>query len=562
MHRSCGILLHPTSLPSPNGIGDLGREARRFVDWLVEGGQSLWQVLPLGPTGYGDSPYASFSTFAGNSLLVALEPLVEEGWLSRSETTAFHSLRPDRVDYGLVIPWKNRLLNLAAERMLDSGGRSEGFERFVREETFWLDDYALFMDLKEHFDLKARAEGKEGAMWSNYWPRAYALRESEALRSWSEDHARGIRVRKAVQYFFFSQWRKLKNYANRRGVRIIGDLPIFVASDSVDVWAHRELFLLDDSGAPREVAGVPPDYFSATGQLWGNPLYDWDRHASTGFRWWIDRIKGNLRLFDWLRIDHFRGFESFWAVPSGDATAVGGSWKTAPGAPLFTSLRKELGELPILAEDLGFITPAVRSLRDSFGLPGMKILQFAFDAKESGRGLDTRNGFLPHMYGRNCVVYTGTHDNDTLAGWLAKASDEELAFIRDYLGGENGEGLLRQLIRLAYASVADFCVIPLQDVLGLDSSARMNTPSTIGGNWAWRLGPGVGTFKPEARWLSELAKLYARDTGEEGSQQEEKSSQQERESRIQNPEEVTRVRNRFVQSRCTASITELLDSGF
>ncbi|OHE71742.1 MAG: 4-alpha-glucanotransferase, partial [Treponema sp. GWB1_62_6] len=420
-------------------------------------------------------------------MLVALEPLIQAGWLSRSETIPLPAARADRVEYGSMLPWKSDLLNLAAARMLDSGGEAADFEAFAREEAYWLDDYALFMDLKEHFDRKAREEGKEGAMWSNYWPREYALRDAGTLEAWTGSHARSIRIRKAVQYFFFSQWRKLKAYANGRGVRIIGDLPIFVASDSVDVWAHRDLFLLDADGAPREVAGVPPDYFSATGQLWGNPLYAWEKHAANGFRWWIDRIRGNLRLVDWLRIDHFRGFESFWAVPSGDSTAVGGVWKKAPGSKFFTALRRELGELPILAEDLGFITEEVRNLRDSFALPGMKILQFAFDAKESGEGLNTRNGFLPHMYERNCVVYTGTHDNDTLAGWLAKATGEELAFIRSYLGGENGEGLLWRLIRLAYASVADFCVIPMQDVLGLGSEARMNTPSTIGGNWTWRL---------------------------------------------------------------------------
>lgn len=514
MKRSSGILLHPTSLPGPYGIGDLGDAAYAFIDWLADAGQGLWQVLPLGPTGYGDSPYAAFSTFAGNPLLVSPDALERQGYLERSDFSGYPRLPESRVDYGAVIPAKNALLKKAAARFLSARGGAalDDFQAFKKAEAWWLDDFALFMDIKESYDAKAQAAGREGAMWSNYWPRELALRDAGALEAWTADpeRAAAIEERKAIQFFFFRQWDALKAYANSKGIAVVGDLPIFVAPDSVDVWARRDLFRLDGEGRQTAMAGVPPDYFSETGQLWGNPLYAWDNHREGGFDWWIRRVHGNLRLFDWLRIDHFRGFEGAWSVPAGETTAVKGEWVRSPGKEFFAALRAELGELPILAEDLGFITDEVRSLRDSFGLPGMKILQFAFDAKEGGKGLDSSNGFLPHMYSPLSVVYTGTHDNDTLAGWISKASKDERRFVREYCAcGGGRKELVAAMIRLAFASVAAFAVIPLQDVLALGSEARMNVPSTVGGNWAWRA--RKDQFRAaDAQRLSALAATYAR----------------------------------------------------
>jgi 4-alpha-glucanotransferase len=387
----------------------------------------------------------------------------------------------------------------------------ETYQSFCLQEQWWLDDFALFMDIKEYFDLLAAREGKGGAIWSNYWPEDLALREPKAIETWKGqgDHRQTIETRKVIQYFFFTQWKALKKYANDRGIAIIGDLPIFVAVDSVDVWAHRELFQLNEKGIPKRVAGVPPDYFSETGQLWGNPLYDWPKHTEQNYSWWIQRIKGNLRLFDWLRIDHFRGFEAYWSVPYGESTAVHGTWEKAPGHDFFSQLKAQVGDLPILAEDLGFITEEVRKLRDSFSLPGMKILQFAFDAKESGKGLDVLNGFLPHMYTPQSIVYTGTHDNDTLKGWLDKALPQELEFIRSYLG-YTPVNYVEALIRLALSSVATFAIIPMQDILGLGSEARMNTPSTIGNNWKWRITENQMT-DGDAEFIKILSHLYGRN---------------------------------------------------
>ncbi|GAB1482363.1 4-alpha-glucanotransferase [Treponema sp.] len=409
-------------------MGDLGKEAYRFVDWLDKAGQSLWQMLPLGPTGYGDSPYASFSTFAGNPNLIALEPLLRDGYLSKQDLRALRKLNADHIDYGQIIPLKQRALAIAAKAFLKNSTQSKNksFAQFKKAEAWWLNDYALFMSIKNSQDIIASENNIEGAIWSTFWPKKLALREKKALFDWEESNKLNIELIKVIQYFFFSQWLALKKYANDKGISIVGDLPIFVANDSVDVWSHRELFQLDAAGQPVAVAGVPPDYFSATGQLWGNPLYDWPKHQENGFSWWIQRIKSNLVLFDYLRIDHFRGFESFWSIPFGNKNAVVGSWEKAPGQEFFSKLKSQLPSLPILAEDLGFITDEVRKLRDSFSLPGMRILQFAFDAKESGKGLDVENSFLPHMYTKNSIVYTGTHDNDTLLSWIQKAKKKEL----------------------------------------------------------------------------------------------------------------------------------------
>lgn len=507
--RAGGILLHPTSLPGPHGIGDLGDAAHRFIDFLAAAGLSLWQVLPVGPTGYGDSPYASFSTFAGNPLLVSLERLVEDGSLSRSDIDP-PSFPADRVDFGRLIPWKLGLLERAAHRFLAGamGERRAAFERFCAAEKEWLDDYALFAAVKARHDERARAEGRSGSTaWNAWWDRDVARRERGALARWSKAEADAVAAAKVVQHWFFSQWAALRAHAAEHGIRIVGDVPIFVAPDSADVWAAPRLFLLDRDRRPTVVSGVPPDYFSATGQLWGNPIYDWRRMSREGFAWWIARLRAALRLFDAVRVDHFRGFAAFWEVGAGEPTAVHGRWVPAPGRELFAAVRRALGSVPLIAEDLGVITPDVTALREEFGFPGMIILQFAFDAREAG-GLDERNRFLPHNHRERSVVYTGTHDNDTTAGWYAERTPAERDVIARYLGGEPPD-IPAAFVRLALASVARWAVVPMQDVLGLGTEARMNRPARESGNWAWRAhGEAFGSER--AARLRDLARLYGR----------------------------------------------------
>jgi 4-alpha-glucanotransferase len=508
--RASGILLHPTSFPGPYGIGDLGQPAYEFVDFLVKAGQFLWQVLPLGPTGFGDSPYASFSSFAGNPLLISLDKLVEVGDLTPDDLVEVPPFPIDKIDYGWAIQWKMPLLEKAARNFLSSADttRKADFEIFHTENADWLDDYALFMAVKEHFTQKALAEDVFGAMWNTYWDKDIALREPEAMVRWRADKAEAIVVHKVLQYYFYRQWEALKHYTNEQGIKIVGDIPIFVAPDSVDVWANRSLFLLDKQGRPTVVAGVPPDYFSETGQLWGNPLYNWKAMKAQKFQWWLRRILATLRLVDIIRIDHFRGFEAYWEIPAGEETAIKGKWVKAPGMDLFKTIKKELGYLPILAEDLGVITPEVVALREAFDFPGMKILQFAFDSKEAG-GLNATNHFLPHNHTYNSVVYTGTHDNDTTKSWYRERTPEEQDLIRRYLARDDHD-IVWDFIRLAMASVARYAIVPMQDVLNLDSDARMNIPSTTGNNWGWR-------YRPEAldSWFSgrlrELVDLYGRD---------------------------------------------------
>jgi len=510
LSRASGILLHPSSLPASPGIGTLGAEAYRFVDWLVEAGQSLWQVLPLGPTGYGDSPYASFSSFAGNPLLVDLDALVADGLLSREETAPPEWIRSEGpIDYGAVVHWKKPLLRIAARSFLGRGG-SPAYRDFVKRAAFWLDEYALFMDIKDYHDRMASEEGKPGGLWHGLWPKELAARKRGALVAWARGREREIEERKAEQFFFFAQWEALRSYARAKGVSLIGDIPIFVAPDSADAWANQRLFQLTPGGAPLRVAGVPPDYFSETGQLWGNPLYDWKAMAHDQYRWWVARMRWTLSLVDYVRVDHFRGFESYWSVPSDERTAVNGRWVKGPGAALFKALRRSLGDLPIIAEDLGVITDEVRALREGLGLPGMRVLQFAFDPAEAKKN-GMINPFLPHMYEPNTVVYTGTHDNDTTLGWISAAGGDTLALVRRYLGaGAAGPELARALVRAAYLSVAAFAIVPLQDVLGIGSEGRMNTPSTSGANWAWRAGRGT-PGADEAAWLKELSFVSARN---------------------------------------------------
>jgi len=488
--RKSGILLHPTSLPGPGGIGSMGQSARAFADFLHASGQSIWQILPTGPTTYGHSPYACYSAFAGNPLLIDLEALAGEGDLDSSDLS--HGLPDDRVDYQRVEKFKIDILKKAAAGFFATGhsARMEAFRSFC-ETNSWLKDFALFMTLKEHY---------HGKCW-NEWPDAVAGREPSALEELNQELSGLIDVQKYMQWQFFRQWQGVKEYANSLGIKIFGDIPIFVAYDSADVWANRHLFLLDEEGRPTAVAGVPPDYFSSTGQLWGNPLYDWDAMASNGYGWWIDRFRCSFALCDMVRVDHFRGFESHWEVQAKEKTAVNGRWAPGPGDALFYAVAGALGQLPIIAEDLGVITPEVEALRDRFSFPGMKILQFAF-------GSGPRNPYLPHNHIRESVVYTGTHDNDTTVGWFASLTESEKKDVCRYLN-TSGDDIAWDLIRVSLVSVADTVIFPLQDILSLDSEARMNTPGTSTGNWTWRF--SADSLTPElAGGLLELTGIYGR----------------------------------------------------
>jgi 4-alpha-glucanotransferase len=488
--RKSGILLHPTSLPGPGGIGSFGEEARHFVDFLHKAGQSLWQILPLGPTAYGNSPYSCYSAFAGNPLLISLESLVDEGDLLASELKS--DVSSERVDYGETELYKMGLLKMAAARFFAEAPqkRKEEFWHFC-DTTFWLHDYALFIALKDNF---------QGESWRD-WPDPLSKREPEALMAWSERLGPAVGEQKYMQWQFLRQWKKLKEYANVLGICIVGDLPIFVAYDSADVWANPHLFHLDEKGVPIVVAGVPPDYFSKTGQLWGNPLYNWERMAEEGYSWWIARLRNDLALYDMVRIDHFRGFEAFWEVPVWAKTAIHGRWVKGPGDALFHALRNALGNLPIIAEDLGVITYEVEQLRDQFGFPGMKILQFAFSS-----GPD--NPYLPHNHVRSCVVYTGTHDNDTTLGWFESMKPKEQKKVLSYFDRDIKD-IVWQMVKCALASVADYSIIPMQDLLELPTSGRMNVPGVAGGNWSWRCPPDAFSGKLAAK-LAHATEVYGR----------------------------------------------------
>jgi 4-alpha-glucanotransferase len=503
--RSSGILLHPTSLPGGFGIGDLGREAYGFADFLHAAKQSVWQVLPLGPTGYGDSPYQVFSAFAGNPLLISPESLAQEGLLSSEDLSEVPNFPQEQVDYGAVIHFKFPLLRRAFERFQGGGAPSarDPFQKFCKQHSTWLDDYALFMAIKD-------AHG--GKAW-NQWDFAIALREPEALEYWTKKLSDEIRCWKFWQFLFFKQWMALKQYCHARSIQIMGDIPIFVARDSADVWAHPQLFHLDERGNPTVVAGVPPDYFSATGQLWGNPLYRWDVMAASGYDWWVQRFRAAFELVDMVRIDHFRGFEAYWEVPGHETTAINGRWVNGPGAELFEAVRQALGDLPIVAENLGLITPEVEALRQKLGFPGMAVLQFAFGSGTAD------SEFLPHNYSRNLLIYTGTHDNDTTVGWWNSTGvndstrrpeevQREREFVLKYLG-VHGSEIHWAFIRAVLASVANLAMVPLQDVLGLGSDARMNLPARASGNWQWRYLPGMLTDAMLER-LRELTILYGR----------------------------------------------------
>lgn len=489
--RAGGILLHPTSLPGEYGIGDLGPAAHRFVDFLAKARQTYWQVLPLTPTGWGDSPYSSFSAFAGNTLLISPEKLVEDGLLPSPPGTVSGA---GTIDYGAVYEFKNKILRQSFDSFQRSGdGLRAEFDGFVHANASWLDDYALYRAIKLSQDQRPWFE----------WDEQLKLRDAAAIDESRRVLAEEIRAQKFFQFLFFRQWSELKSYAASKGIKVVGDIPIFVALDSADVWCNRHQFKLNEDGSPKTVSGVPPDYFSKTGQLWGNPIYDWDSMKADGFRWWMERFRRTLSMVDILRIDHFRGFEAAWEVPGGNPTAEHGEWVPAPGRELFETAQRELGDLPFWVEDLGFMTPEVERLRDDFDFPGMRILQFAF-------GGDANNQALPHNYIRNCVAYSGTHDNDTAVGWWNSLDEDNPA--RDHCSkylSTDGTEINWVLIRAIWASVADTAIAQMQDVLGLDNDSRMNRPATTEGNWQWRLGIGDLTDEIADR-LSEMTGLYGR----------------------------------------------------
>ncbi len=472
--RSAGILLHPTSLPSKFGIGDFGRDAYRFIDFLAETKQKLWQILPLGPTSFGDSPYQCLSAFAGNPLLISFEKLIEDKVCSEKILSEVPDFSEEKVIYGDVIEYKFKVLESICEEFKTTKNENiqKSFFEFCESEKSWLDEYALFVALKDYY---------EGKPW-NEWEKDISQRKESAIKHFKKILKDEIEFHKFIQFFFFNQWLELKSYANSKGIKIIGDLPIFVAFDSADVWVNRHLFEVSEDGIPLFIAGVPPDYFSPTGQRWGNPHYKWDLMEKDDYKWWRERISSLLKMTDIIRIDHFRGFYNYWKIPGDAPTAEKGEWVLGPGEKFFSTIEKYFGNKPpIIAEDLGKLVPEVYDLRDKFGFPGMKILQFAF-------GTNGEKKFLPHNFIRNCVVYTGSHDNDTTLGWwnsIQNDGTDTKDFFLDYTGS-NGEDICKDMIRLAYSSIADIVIIPLQDFLRLGSEARMNFPGRPNGNWSWR----------------------------------------------------------------------------
>lgn len=489
--RKSGVLLPISSLPSQYGIGTFSKESYEFVDFLEKAGQKLWQILPLGPTGYGDSPYQSFSTFAGNPYYIDLEELIKEGLLTKKECNDCQFVgHPEYVDYERIYQGRFSLLKKAYER--SNIATNLEFQRFVEENAFWLEDYSLYMAIKDSLD---------GINWIE-WEEPLRLREPETITEYREKLWSEIECYQFQQYYFAKQWKKLKAYANEKGIEIVGDIPIYVALDSADAWANPDLFQLEETGEPKAVAGCPPDAFSATGQLWGNPLYRWDYHKKTGYDWWMRRIGYCYQLYDVLRIDHFRGFDEYYAIPYGDKTAEHGHWEKGPGMDLFRVMKERLGEKAVIAEDLGFLTESVLQLVKETGFPGMKVLQFAYD---SGAG----NAYLPHNYKSNCVVYTGTHDNDTMQHWYESTNKTAHKYSKEYLAISEDGKAYEAFARAALSSIADICIIPIQDYMGLGGEARVNTPSTLGDNWKWRLKKGALTGKL-ANHMKELAVQYGR----------------------------------------------------
>lgn len=491
MERASGVLLPIFSLPSKYGIGCFSKEAYQFIDRLKAAGQSYWQILPLGPTGYGDSPYQSFSTFAGNPYFIDLEALIGEGLLTAQECECgCEGIQEDKIDYEKIYKTRFQILEKAFSRFWEN----DEYRAFVSENQFWLEDYSLYMAIKDR---------NGGVSW-NEWEEPLKKRDPQAIETAKAELSREIAFYRFQQYEFDRQWKRLRSYANQNGIEIIGDIPIYVAFDSADTWSAPEMFRFNEALEPIDVAGCPPDGFSATGQLWGNPLYDWEYHKKTGYEWWIRRIECCFRLYDVVRIDHFRGFDEYYAVPYGEKTAVHGRWMQGPGIELFRTLEEKTGRKRIIAEDLGFLTPSVLQLLKDSGFPGMKVLQFAFDSRES-------SNYLPHTYTRNCVVYTGTHDNDTTKGWYHTAERETRQFAKEYMYKPrlDEDTLAGDFIAMAMGSIADLCIIPMQDHLGLGSSARINTPSTLGQNWEWRMKPGE-LSEEIIREMARLTKMYGR----------------------------------------------------
>ncbi len=493
MSRCAGILMPITSLPSPYGIGTIGKEAYKFADFLKKSGQKIWQILPVGPTSYGDSPYQSFSTYAGNPYMIDLDTLVSEGLLKKSDIKKYDfGSNPNYVDYAQVYYSRFDVLRIAFDNYMAQDDH-KAFNSFKRRNCKWLSNYALYMAVKKSFDMKA---------WTEWDDEAIRVRDEKAVARYKRKYARDINFYSFLQWKFYEQWEKFRAYVNSKGIKLLGDMPIYVAMDSADTWANPEIFWLTEDRKPVCVAGCPPDYFSATGQLWGNPLYNWEYLKETGYKWWFERIKAADALFDITRIDHFRAFDSYYAIPFPAENAIGGSWMEGPGIEFFNLMREALGDIEIVAEDLGTLTPGViRLLKDS-GYPGMKVLEFAFDSGED-------NDYLPHNYTENCVVYSGTHDNDTLMGWKAAAKAEDIRNAVSYCNISEEEGFNWGIIRTAYASVADTAIIQMQDILGLGSEARMNTPSTLGGNWEWRIDAGALTNELAAK-LKEMVVTYNR----------------------------------------------------
>lgn len=494
--RASGILLPISSLPGKYGIGSFSKEAYEFVDFLKEADQKYWQILPIGPTSYGDSPYQSFSTYAGNPYFISLEELIEQGLLTEKECDKVDfGSKTDKVDYEKLYNGRFELLKTAYDKSNIS--ESEEFKRFKAENAYWLKDYAMFMAIKERFNGQS----------FDHWAEGIKLRWGYSMEYYESELADEITFYEFIQYEFYRQWYKLKKYANDNGIKIIGDIPIYVAYDSADVWAHPELFQIDDERNPIAVAGCPPDGFSATGQLWGNPLYKWDYHKHTNYDWWIKRIERSVKLYDVVRIDHFRGFDEYYSIPAKDKDATNGHWEKGPGIDLFNGIKYCLGDINIIAEDLGYITDSVRQLVKDSGFPNMKVLEFAFDSRDSSGPRD----YLPYNYDKNCVVYTGTHDNETLKGWLDNIEPEEVQMIEEYIGRkvETKTQLVDEVIRMAQASTANTCIIPMQDYLHLDNKSRMNTPSTLGDNWRWRLKSTQLTKRLNNK-IKKLTVLYGR----------------------------------------------------
>ncbi len=522
-NRKSGVLLHVTSLPGTPGIGTMGKQAYKFADWLHKSNQTLWQVLPLGPTGYGDSPYASFSTFAGNPLIIDLDNLLERGWALKDDITPPDYIKTEgKIDFGSVVWWKMPVLYKCAAYFLNNSSQEDRvkYEAFKNDQSAWLDNFAAYTSIKKFYDAEAQKQGVSGtaSMWNQFWPKNLASHSPSAVSKWIAEHTQDIEQIKVVQFFFDQQWTALKKYVNGLGIKIIGDIPIFVAADSADVWANRRLFQFDpETLLQKTCAGVPPDYFSATGQLWGNPLYDWEAMKKDHYSWWIARIQNMLRLVDMVRIDHFRGFEAYWQIPYGSPNAIKGEWIKGPDKALFAAIKRKLGDLPIIAEDLGVITPEVEELRDSCGFPGMKILQFAFNDgtwnEDSSQIKD-----LPHNYKTtNLIVYTGTHDNDTTTGFFDTCKEECRKNAAAYFGlpeYASSADLTQAMVRAGFASVADTCIVPLQDIYCIGHEGRMNMPSTTGTNWAWRMQDNL-LDEAGSDLLRKLSLLYGRNIQEQ-----------------------------------------------